>query len=213
MFVSCYKLVMGKPPVCERWSPKGREGSSHRPDCSETPGPFIGNIHLELSSTVSTWIWLPKMSFWSHSGYDLFLLLPPICLFGAIIGIRKIEFLFLVHLPRFSENNLLPTSTKMRLGHNLLWAPPNRLLVSGKRFSFPGRCFFMISVKHQCVWIKFSKVYICQGRFNVDSGVVLWRFDYPWVRKTWKLLSAWMEKEHWKKKSALSSQSGNQVNK
>lgn len=187
-------MVMGKPSICERWSPKGREESSYQPDYSETPGPFIGNIHLEVWSTVSTRIWWLKLSFWSHFGCDLFLLLPPICSFGPLIAIKKIEFLFLVHFPRFSENNLLPTSTKMRLGHDLLWAPPNRLLVPWKRFSFPGRCFFMISMKHQCVWIKFNKVYIyvredlmlivvlCFG----DSIILGWERHESYLAHEWK---------------------------
>lgn len=186
---------MGKPYVCERWSPKGGQRSYGQPNHSGTPAPFIGNICLELGSTVPTWMWWPKMSFWSYFGYDLFLL-PPICPCGPTITMGKIKFPFLVHLPSFSENILLLISSKLRLCHHLLWAPQNRPLVSWKRFSFPGRCFFMISVKHQCVLIKFNKVYICQGRFNVDSGVVLWRFNYPWVKKTWMLLSAQMKREH-----------------
>lgn len=155
----------------------------------------LRNIHLELGSTVLTWIWWPKMYFYSYFGHDLLLLLPLICPCEPMVTMGKIKLPFPVHLPRFRENILPSTASKTRLCHHLLWAPQNGFFVSWKRFSFPGRHFFMISAKHQCVLIKFNKVYICQGRFNVDSGIVLWRFNYPSVKKTRTLLSTWVKKE------------------
>jgi len=132
-------LVMGKPYVCERRSPKSWEGSYDQSNYSETPDPFIGNIHLELWSTVPAWIWWPTMSFWSYLGYDLFLLLPPICPCGPTIATGKIKFPCLVHHLRFTENILLLISSKMKLCHHLLWAPQNRFL--RKDLVFQGDAF------------------------------------------------------------------------